>query len=228
MIFAYKKQQGFSILAVILLIIAIVVSMGAWLLSGTVNTNVVNNNKFEVEASAIMDDANAIKNVYTRLTYSGADSSQITFVPNQAASPTTFNILDPQRGIKQPTIGLLNIHRQLEESESLWVFNNSTFSGFNVGTQTADPVILLAGLSDETCTIINTKLYGVTTIPKLSGFTTGASWVTGATKDNPTSNKSINLGNIITTPQPNGWTTGCIAPASLKHNNLFFYILKSN
>lgn len=228
MYFYHKKQQGFSILAVILLIIAIVVAIGGWLASGAVNTNIANTNKYEVEAASIMDDANAIKNVYTRLTYSGADSSQVIYLPNQNASATTFNILDPQKGIKQPTIGLINAQRALEEAESLWVFNNSSFSGMNIGTTANDPVILLAGLSDDTCKIINTRLYSINIIPKLTGFTTGASWVTGATKDNPNTSKAINLNNITVAPQPNGWTAGCIAPASLKNNNLFFYILKTN
>lgn len=223
----YKKQQGFSILAIILFIVVILIAIGVWIFSGTVNTNMLNTNKLEIEAAAIIADANAIKNVYTNFTYSGADSSQITFMPNQGSSLSSYNILDTKRGINRPVLQLINIRGQLLAPESLWVFNNTGFSGMNVGTITSDPVILLAGLSDDTCRIINTKLYGVTTIPKVSSILTAENWVSNATLNNPNSNKVINLNSLSISPSPNGWTSGCLSSQNF-NQNVFFYILKIN
>ena len=222
----YKKQQGFSILAVILVIVAVIVAIGVWALSGQSNTSNSSTSTSDIQASAIVNDGASLKLAFETLVINGSSPSTLVFIPNTASTATAPNMLDPTNGVQIPKPNAQAIRANAVAPEGLWVYNGTTFRGRNVGTNTAaDQVLLLAGVKDGICQRINNNLYGASTIPAVTTITTGAAFVTGATATAPTSTTAIDLSANTAV---DGWQHGCISANGVADNNLYFRVLKPN
>lgn len=220
---SYKKQQGFSILAVILITVGIIVAIGAWSLSG--QSNISNTNNINIQASSIASDTNSIKLVYDALLYKGANVSDITFKPNIASTVVNPNILDPSNGITMPKVSSDVIRLGATIPEGMWVYNPTGFYGKKVGTTAADPVMLLAGVKDSVCFELNKSLYGIYGAPGVAAFDS-ASFVSGATETNPITTTSLNI-NTNYGLDASGWLIGCITTMENPDNNIIFRVLKA-
>lgn len=214
-----KQQQGFSILAVILVIVAVIVAIGVWALSGQTNTSNSSNSSADIQAASIVNDGGSIKLAFDTLIINGTSAANITFIPNTAG---TGNMLDPTTGIQSPKPNSNAIRTGATVPDGLWVYNPTAFKGATVGTTAADQAIVLSGIKDSVCSRINNTLYGSTVLPVLSA----AAPVTSATAAAPTTAAAIDLSSIAATP-PTGWTSGCIATGTAD-SNFYFRILKAN
>lgn len=221
--FLYKKQRGFSVLAVILITVSVIVALGVWSLSG--QSKVSTSNNLTIQAASIASDTNSIKLVYDALLYKGANVSSIVFQPNTVSTTVNPNILDPSNGITIPKIGegILRIGAMIPEG--IWVYNPTGFYGKNVGTAAADPVMLLAGVKNSVCFELNRSLYGINGAPNVDSFDS-ASLVRNATETNPTTNANLNLNNNYAIDS-SGWLVGCVSTLGSPDNNVIFRVLKA-
>jgi type II secretory pathway pseudopilin PulG len=221
-LFQHKKQQGFSILGVILFIVILIVAISVWALSGQTNTNNSGNTTADIQAASIGNDASSIKLAFDTLVINGATPSTIIFTPNVATTASTPNILDQTTGLQIPRPNVNSVRTAVAEPEGIWVYSK-TLTGNNIGTSAADFAIVLAGVKNTVCERINFNLYGVATIPPVTTPTTGAGFVTGATVGAPTTTAAITL-----PAGANGWSSGCISANGVADNNMYFRILKAN
>lgn len=227
--FQLKQQQGFSILAVILVIVAVIVAIGVWALSGQTNTSNSSTSSIDIQAASIINDGASIKLAFDALIINGLTASNIAFMPS-LVSPN--NILDPTTGIALPKLNPNALKASPNTTEGFWVFNKASFYGDNVGTSALDIAIAVGGIKDSVCQRINFNLYGFAEKPTYLGgsgsstLTLGASVlaptvrITAGVKDLATSTPSANLST-------NGWTSGCIG-SSVPDSNTYFKILQTN
>ena len=219
----YKKQQGFSILAVILVIVAVIVAIGVWALSGQTNTSNSGNSTSDIQASSIVNDASSIKLAFDTLIVNGSDATKVVFVPNTASTAGAPNMLDPTNGIQAPKANTNAIRSGATAAEGVWVYNGTAFKGHTVGTTAADQAILLAGIKDTICQRINNTLYGKTEVPAITVTTPTAS----ATSLVPTTAAAVDLLTATPAGVPTGWTSGCIGTGTAD-SNFYFRILRAN
>lgn len=217
-----KKEQGFSILAIILVIVAIVVAIGVWALSGQSNSSNSQSSSAELVGSSIINDSSSIKSRFDELVIGGANPSRIVFKPSLADS---YNIYDPQTGLsvlKAPTSA---VRAESSVPEGIYVFSK-TLKGNQIGTEKDDYAIILAGVKATVCRKLNYITYGSENVPKLASIGTAAGFVTNATAADPNTGVSIDLSSIDSVQ---GWTMGCIASGSSDSDqNFFFRIVKPN
>lgn len=218
------KKNGFSILAVILVIVCSIVAIGIWTLTGQTNLTKFTTNITETQVAAVMNEAQAIKQTYDQFLYNGASVNNIVFIPNQAHNPTVFNLLDPKTGV---SLNLKINPKILKDGYTLpagmWVYNPTGYRGHNVGTSLGDPIILFSGIKLDICKAINKSIYGSPAVLTTFEYGTSESIVAGATINNPTSTVSINGGF---SPLNNNWTKGCFNLSGNLDDNVYFQVLK--
>lgn len=218
-----NKQKGFSILAVILVIVAVIVTLGIWILSGQSNTSTLSSSTVDIQASDVLNEANNIKLSYDRLILSGKDSTQIIFMPNLSSD---YNILDPQNGIQISNLNKSFLRTRLTApTDGVWVMAHYDNDG-GIGTLNSDIAIFVSGIKDTICQRINYNLFGSTTIPKFAGgITKSNNFLSGASVNNPNSFPvNTKFGLNVT-----NWTAGCFkANTSLPDQNVFLRILQVN
>lgn len=186
----YKKQKGFSILAIILLVVAIITALSIWILSGQVNTSSsINNNKNDLLASAILNDSANIQLAFDTLLINGANSYNIIFSPNISSTSSSPNILDPLNGI---VINSVNpdafkydpAHSNVFPSGK-WNYNTGPFP--NKGSNQADHYMNVVDIKDGVCASVNKILYGYNDIPITVFDLAHADWSIGCVRgDNAT------------------------------------------
>lgn len=221
----YNKQQGFSILAVILVIVAVIVAIGVWALSGQTNTSNSGNSTSDIQASSIVNDSGAIKLAFDTLIINGASASSIVFVPNVASTAAAPNMLDPTSGVQVPKPNANAIKPSPAATEGFWVYNPTAFKGNAVGVAAnADQVVYIAGVKKGVCERINNTLYGSTVIPA-SALATSAAGTASATTTTPTTAAALDLTAVGGAA---GWTSGCVATTAGGDDNIYFRVLKQN
>lgn len=223
-IYKNKKQKGFSILAVILVIVAVIVVIGVWALSGQANVESTSEKSTsDVQANIIINDSSSIKLAFDNLIINGISSDNITFLPNLSSST---NMLDPITGIQTPMVNRNSIKNGALSNEGFWTYIPKYFQGQAIGSLGAgsyDQTILLSGVKHKVCETINQTIHGSTFIPKSVASTTGALTL-GATTANPNSIIPIPL-----TQSPDnmvGWMSGCVTTAAGGDDNFYFRILR--
>lgn len=218
-----KKRNGFSILAIILVIVIIVSTIGIYAASGESNIGSMKGNADIIGAALITDGTN-IQSSYNQLIINGANPSSIVFIPNINSTPTAPNILDPTNGIAFNGINSNIVRSGASDTEGMWVFNNSSFTIGNVGTTQADPTILIVGIKDSICKEINYSLYGSTTIPSYGspGTPSPATYIYGATLANPMTTYGLGGNGAAYS----GWMRGCLKIGNKTDWNMYFHILK--
>lgn len=215
-----KKKNGFSILAIILVIVAVIVAIGVWAISGKTNTNNSGDSSNSIMASTIVNDSSSIKLAYDSLNIAGV--SNIIFVPNQSGAN---NMLDPVNGITAYKASAQAINKDQPEPMGLWVYSK-TF-GTTLGPSNPDTAILLSGVKDSICKQINKTLHGSDLIPEYGPATGAQFFVNGASATNPNSTTAIDLNTAVGTRDLT-WDMGCIKPPGAIDQNLFFKVLKVN
>jgi len=215
-----NKQGGFSILGVVLVVVAIVGALGAWSMSGQTNTSSSTSATGDIMASGIVNDGSAIKTAFDTLLVNGAAAANITFTP--ASTDAVNDILNTTNGIQKP---MLNSNAVINSTfpNGNWIYKKTGFKGNGVGTAADDQVIVAIGIKDSVCGQINSRMYGSTAIPA-SGLANTA-FDTGATVAAPS---STNAADVSAVAGVAGWTSGCVSTTTGADNNVYFRVLKAN
>lgn len=163
----YKQQKGFSIFAVILVIVAVIVAIGIWALSGQSNAQNNSDSTNDIMMSEIINGSSSIKLAYDKLVINGANPLEVNY--SRSDEPDALNILDPLTGIEEPNVNLKAfipgiIHFPGDNNEEVdritipWAlipfFQSNLYSG-------KKPIIMLIGITDALCKKINTVYNGV-------------------------------------------------------------------
>lgn len=216
-----RKMQGFSILAIILVIVAIVVAIGVWALSGQTNTSSQSGN-VDIQASALINDSSSIQSRFDQLIISGANPDNIIFKPNISDAN---NVFDTSTGISvlKPSATALRVDVAFPEGAYIY---NKAVKGNQIGTDKLDYAIVVAGVKTSVCKRLNYSIYGSDAIPVVASLPDAAHFVAGASATDPSSSVAIDLTAIDAVV---GWTKGCLASASSDSDqNIYFRIVKPN
>jgi len=216
-----QKQNGFSILAIILVIVAVIVAIGVWALSGKTNTSNSGDSSVSIMASTIVNDSSSIKLAYDTLNIAGV--SNIIFMPNQTGQN---NMLDPVNGITSSKANPKSINSDLGEPMGTWVYSKNF--GTTLGPSNPDTAILLPGVKDGVCKAINKTLFGSDTIPEYGPATGANFFVNGATVANPNTTQAIDFSSAGVQMNSLTWDMGCIRSPGSTDQNVFFKVLKVN
>lgn len=226
MIIKQFRNNGYTILAVLLTAVGIITAIGIWMLSG--NNNIKDNyinisDSDKIAAASLMHDMTNLRNAVTNLQLQGYNPNNMTFMPGDT-SP--FNILNTNTGTVYPIVSKNTFRKGITSPEGIWVFNKNHFFGKGVGIDAvADPILYIAGIKDNICWQINILLEKQDTIPFTTAVSTSAGTVTGATITNPNSNATINL-TTGTTFKTN--MAGCYSFNFGEDQNVLYFILKAN
>lgn len=214
-----NKQGGFSILGVILVVVAIVGVLGVWAMSGQTNTATAASSSADVMGSSVVTDGSAIKATFDTLLVNGSAATSITFIP---ADGGANNMLNPTNGIQKPNPNA-NAVINTTPPNGGWIYKSAGFKGNGIGTVADDQAIILGSVKDGVCGQINNRLYGATTIP--ASTLAKAAFTTGATAGAPTSTTAANISAVGDVA---GWMAGCVATTDGADNNVYFRVLKAN
>lgn len=215
----YMKKQGGNIIFAVLVLVAIIGVIAAYMMSGNTNTSTASSSTGGVLGASIVGDGTAIQQTFQTLAVNGSSASSITFIPSGVG---VSNILNPTTGIQLP-IPNANAVTNTTFPNGAWIYNSTGFIGNGLGTAAADQVAFVAGVKDAVCQQINSRLYGSTVIP-VSGFTT-ATWTTGATAATPTSTGATSLAAAGVALN---WMAGCVSTTAGVDNNVYFQVMQAN
>lgn len=222
-----KNKNGFSILAVILVIVAVIVAIGIWALSGESNTSASSSSSAKVAASAILNNASAIKSSYDTLLINGSNPATVVFLPNVASTAAAPNVLDTVNGINLPKESANVFKGDYTEPNGVWTMNKSFYAILGSPGQ-PETAIFLAGIKDSVCKEINNTLYGSDFIPTYPPFNNSEQFVVGSTASNPNTTTQIDFSTGGTETNNLAWNNGCIKGATVNDNNVYFRVLKIN
>lgn len=214
-----KKQSGFSILIVLIAVVALIGALAAWLMSGQSNTSSTSTSGADVTGSSIVNDGISIKTAFDLLLVNGVSASNITFVPNTAGAA---NMLDTTSGISKP-VPNANAVSSVTFPSGAWIYNATGFKGNAIGTAAVDQAMVVFGVKDAICAQINNRLRGSTAIP-VSGLAV-ATVTTGATAAAPTATGAADISAVAAVA---GWDSGCMTTLEGADKNMFFRVLKAN
>lgn len=222
----FNQQKGFSILAVILVIVAVIVAIGVWALSGQSNVSSTGNGSLDIQASSVINDAMAIQSSYDRLIINGNTFGSIVFMPNIPSTATDPNMLDPMTGIQVPKVNSNIIRTGAAAPEGIWIYKMNFAVPPKVGSKRTLPAIMLGGIKDNVCNRINYNLYGITTSPSRPSGSSIQSFLNGATVQDPNALSSVQLIDEAITGI-DGWTSGCLKSSlAVADNGIYFKILE--
>lgn len=204
-----NKSKGFSILAVILVIVAVIVGIGIWALSGQTNTSNYSENNLNIAVSALINDSATLKTEYDRIVINGGDPTKAAdqnevFIYNNVF---TFALTLPVNNniIKKDSNYL---------DQGYWLLGSVV--GNNVGTVAPDPALVILGVKQDICKQINKNLYGTTNIPT-------------TTISNPIASSGRNpifySPDISALTATSGWLQGCVGTDRGIDANMFFRIV---
>lgn len=200
-----KKQQGFSVLAVILIVVAVVVAIGVWAISGTSNSSGLSQKTAEVEAASIIQNAAKIQQTYDALRIQGYTKDKIYFTraPLVVGYNNPGNMYHPTTGLDLIEVSskALKNAANLNASEGFWVYHYNVQTSGLGSSGVSQPAILLAGINDTVCKSINKILLGNTSTPLQ--FDSGSiasppllnagNVTNGATRENPISTTTLRV-----------------------------------
>lgn len=239
-----KKQKGFSVLAIILLVVAVVVAIGVWAMSGNSNNSSLSKKVADVEATSIIQNATKLQQAYDALRIEGytKDTIYLTRTPALIGYNRPGNIYNPTTGIPPIEVSskALKDAASLNTSEGFWVYNNNVQTSGLGSSGVAQPAILLAGINDTVCSSINKILTGSTTAPKFDSgsiatppLLNAGNVTNGATKINPTSTTTLRVtANKISKGcfASNGYTSASAGPSDpanvLPNENVYYQQLE--
>lgn len=218
----YKKQQGFSILLVLLLSVMIIVAVTYWANSGKVNTS-VNTGLDDTIAATLINQSTSLKISYDQILIQEAlhsnINSNIVFLPGVYSTLSAPNVLDPVSGSPYPIVPRGAVRSGGAFYEGIWIYNPKKFQGNLGDTASSDPALLVVGIKDNVCRALNKNISGKSTI-----LSSGVSnyLPNDITVDNPTTAKVFNISFI---PQNLNTTIGCFG-TSIDDYNIFLRVVK--
>ena len=157
-----NKEKGFSILAVILVIVAVIVAIGVWALSGQTNTSASGNSSSDIQAAAIINDSSGIKVIFDMLVVNGTDPEKIILKPNITSTSTVPNMADPKSGFQITKLNSKFLNANPDPNAGLWMYKDLMNSQGKYSK-----VLMISGLNESICKSINFQLEGVSAIPIL-------------------------------------------------------------
>ena len=229
-----RKQKGFSILAVILIVVGIVALLGAWALSGQTNSQSASDSSSDVLASGLAQDAAAVKAVFDTIAVRGVGLNEIVYDPAAAkitGAGSEVNILNTLSGIQRPTPNPAALVAAppavgTAGSSGYWIYHTGLkLPGIGTAAGT-DVSIVLSGLRLGACQKINDRLNGLAgnAAPPASGKTEEALLATPPSLAAPTEAAAVDLSAVATFT---GWTAGCIATSDATPKYFFFRVLRA-
>ncbi len=225
MLRATRRERGFSILAVILVIVAVIVAIGIWALSGQANTDSGSNASTDVLASGIVTDGQALKLGFDTIVINGGNASQIVFTPGD---PNPLNVLNPVTGIALPAAPAKAINSDSYPNQ-VWTYNKN-FVIPNLGVSSAqDYVVMLGGIKDAVCKKINKNLHGDETLPVVGYLQNVRAFMGSATASDPNSSVAVDFTTAGAPLNGLSWVSGCIRGADNQDgDNVYFVVVKAN
>jgi type II secretory pathway pseudopilin PulG len=227
-----RKQKGFSILAVILIVVGIVALLGAWALSGQTNSQSASDSSSDVLASGLAQDAAAVKAVFDTIAVRGVGIDEIVYDPTDTkiAGPSSeVNILNTLTGIQRPTPNPAVLVTAPAGLSGYWIYHKGLkFPG--VGTaDKADVSIVLSGLRKGACQKMNERLNGLTSdaLPPASSKTEEVLLGTPTLALPTSSITELAPVSLLAVTAITGWTAGCIATSDTTPKYFFFRILRA-
>lgn len=216
----YKNNKGFSLLAIILVIISVIVVIGVWSMSASPNISNNLNNGLDIQANNIINDSNAIKLSYDNLKNSGVDISTIVFIPNTDSTVAAPNILDPATGITVPTVDPKSVRVGASTTvEGRWVYAKA-FGAENVNGTRVNAIVI-AGLKNDVCKRINYAITGSEFVPTRYSDIRDGVYVIGATAAKPMTSSGISIFNPVVIAT--NWKRGCVSTSNIvPDNNVYF------
>lgn len=191
--FNKRKEQGFSILAIILLIVAIIASIGIWTLSGQTNFSDYGNSNKSIYADSLMNDAAVLQDEYNKILIQGGNPRIITDTSSILYRNSSTYALNFQK----PNINIFN-NNTSKIDEKIWLL--TTIMGNKVGSNIGDNGFVFVGVKKEICEIINKNLNNTTNIPVSDTH----SLVTAGIPP------SLSALSIPQTTETEGWLEGCV------------------
>ena len=226
-----RKQKGFSILAVILIVVGIVALLGAWALSGQTNSQSASDSSSDVLASGLAQDAAAVKAVFDTIAVRGVGIDEIIYDPTEAkiAGPgSEVNILNTLTGIQRPTPNPAVLVAAPLDATGFWIYHK-WLKLPGVGTAAKPEVsIVLSGLRKGACQKLNERLNGLAsdTNPPIATAITEALLLGTPALATPNSTLEAAVA-IVGNPVFTGWTAGCIATSDATPKYVFFRVLRA-
>jgi len=216
-----SKQGGFSLLAIILVVVAIVAALGVWAMSGQSNTSSSAASSNSVTASSIINDSSSVKDAFDSLLVGGNVATAITFIPNTAG---LTNMLDPTTGIQKPTPSSSAVGVSVYP-QGQWTYQTG-LKIMNVGSSAAENALVLPDVKDAVCAQINSSMYGTGTATPVSGVAESA-FTTGGTALAPSSAAVVDMSAVVGV---NGWMSGCVSATggTVGASNVYFRVLKAS
>lgn len=218
-----SKQKGFSILAVILVIVAVIVAIGVWALSGQSNTSQNSSNRNDILAGAIVQDGTMYRLQFDKYRIEGKATSDVTFKPGVANTTPFPNILDPVNGMPLATVSKAAIREGATAPEGIWVFmpylEGNDFADFNG--------LVIGGIKDDVCKSINKIVNGNAIIPTVgSALSNSKNMIINATVANPIEETPGYVGfDPSLYPRLNNME-GCIKFGTSADQNFYFNIIR--
>lgn len=225
MLRATRRERGFSILAVILVIVAVIVAIGVWALSGQANTESGSNASTDVLASGIVTDGQALKLGFDTVLIGGANPAQVIFKPGDTSA---LNVLNPVTGIALPAVPAKAINNDNYPNQ-VWTYNKN-FVIPGVGVSSAqDYVVMLGGIKDSVCKKINKNLHGDETLPVVGYLQNVLTFMGSSTANDPNSATAVDFTTAGAPLNATSWVSGCIRGADdTDGNNVYFVVVKAN
>lgn len=216
-----KNTKGFSILAIILVLVAVVVAIGVWSLSGATNVTNSATSSSDILASSIINDSLKYKLSYDSLMIQGITYAQVRFDPTGGVA-NNVNILAPTGGLSWNQFTPKALVNTTYPS-GYWVFSRNSFFGKDVGdAYTSEAVLILSGLNTQVCQSINKILYASQTIPTYNDSDPVINNDSDITF--PYSTNRVYL--ITTSLNISGWTSGCLNHNGKPNENYYFKVLQ--
>ena len=219
-----SKKNGFSILGVILIIVAIIVAIGVWALSGQSNTSNTNASS-DILASSLVIDSRSIMSEYEKLVISQkSNDASITFQPGVS---DINNFVNADNGFPVPNVPAQAVIQGTVEPRGIYVFSKAFNANLGDVNQ-PDHAITVAGVKDSVCQKINLSLHASTDIPVFTALSDSGAFVQGATASNPNTSVLVKFNDGGTAVSGLGWVNGCIKGNNgATDDNFYFQILKS-
>lgn len=214
----HTNQKGFSILSVILVIVAIIVAIGVWALSGQNNTSTNSTSTNDILATTIINDGLRYKMTYDNYRLNNIPIAKLIFSPN-LSDPN--NLLDPIVGTTWEQANKRALVANAVFPKGYWGFNKLSFAAPNIGSASRDSTFLISGISKPVCERINKTLHGSTDIPIFTDSnyeTTDDIMLTDAMTYNYV------YMHYLTTA--NRWLNGCINHNNNENDNFYFQTVR--
>jgi type II secretory pathway pseudopilin PulG len=227
-----RKQKGFSILAVILIVVGIVALLGAWALSGQTNSQSASDSSSDVLASGLAQDAAAVKAVFDTIAVRGVGIDEIIYDPAEAkiagpGSGSEVNILNTLTGIQRPTPNPAVLVAAPAGVTGFWIYHTGLkLPGIGTAAK-PDVSIVLSGIRKGACQKMNERLNGLASDalpPVATGKTEALLLATPPALATPTEATVVDLSGVATFT---GWTAGCVATTDSPAKYVFFRVLRA-